>query len=94
MVHAKGKSRGILFLWDKYKLNSRVIISSQNFCSIIFSSIVFLETFIVMNAYAPTTCAGRIIIWYYVNQMREAFMGLSWCMVGDFNFSLDPSKKG
>lgn len=92
-LHAEGKFEGILYLWDRSKLDGRVIISSPNFCSIIFSSLISLEAFISMNVYAPTTCVGRRVSWSYINQMREALMGLSWFVVGYFNIFLAPYEK-
>lgn len=93
MVHVEGKFGGILFLWDRTKLEGRVIVSSPCFCSIFFTSLATLKTFIVTNVYAPTTCVGRKVLWFFLNQMHEAFMGLSWIVFGYFNASLLPLKK-
>lgn len=93
MVHVEGKFRGLLRLWDRTKLEGRVIVSIPCFCSIFFTSLVTLETFIVTNVYAPTTFAGRKFFWSSLNHMQEDFMGLSWIVARYFNVSLFPSKK-
>lgn len=43
--------------------------------------------------YAPTLMVGRKLLWASLNQMREAFKGLCWIVVGDFNVSLYPLEK-
>lgn len=92
-IHSEGKSRGIIYLWDGSKLNVQVIISSSKFCSILFSSILSLEIFFVTNVYAPMTCARRRVLWSSINKMREAFLGISWFVIRDFNVHLTPSEK-
>lgn len=67
VVHSEGKFRGILCLWDGSKLEGRVLMSSKRFWSILFSTKGSRETFIIINVYAPTTLAGRRILWSSLN---------------------------
>lgn len=91
-MHFKGKYEGILCLWYGSKLNDRILISNANSCSILFSSTISLEIFIVTNVYDPTTYVGRRVLWSSLNEMREAFLGISLFVARDFNFPLTPSK--
>lgn len=92
MVHASGRSGGILCFQDRKKLGGKVIVVGQIFINP-FTLLDSKENIIVTNVYAPTIVLGRKVLWSSLNQMRKAFRGFCWIVAGDFNVSLYPLEK-
>lgn len=93
VVHSKEKLGGLICLWDKIILDGNVIVSEQHFCSLLFTFLDNKERFMISNVYAPTIVIGRRTLWNSLHQMRDAFRGLFWIVIGDFNVSLYPFEK-
>lgn len=81
----RGRSGGLLSIWDSNTLTSIFSFFGPGFIGICFERGVTRVKCFIINVYSPCDLAGKRVLWAELIKVKERFGDGLWCLLGDFN---------